>query len=255
MWKITNYIFRDLVRSWVIIGYVLLLFTSSWGIFSLENEPDKAILNLLQIILLVLPLLTLVFTTIYYYNSLEFIILLLAQPIDRKTLFKGFAAGLMGSLALCLIVGMGLPLVFHFPSLQSLMLLICGLMLTFTFVSMALFISTRISDKAKGMGTVLLLWAFFAFLFDGLLLFFMYQFGAYPIESIVLGLSFFNPIVVARTAVLMTTEGAALLGLSGAVFKDFFGSPVGLAVSFLAFVSYISIFFRLSWKTFEKKDM
>jgi len=255
MWKITNYIFRDLVRSWIIIGYVLLLFISSWGIFSLENEPDKAILNLLQIVLLVLPLVTLVFTTIYYYNSLEFILLLLAQPINRKTLFRGFAGGLMASLAICLIIGLGIPLLFHFPSMQSLMLLSCGLLLTFTFVSMALFVSTRLSDKAKGMGSVLLLWSFFAFLFDGLLLFFMYQFGAYPIESIVLGLSFINPIVVARTAVLMTTEGAALLGLSGAIFKDFFGSPVGLSVSLLAFLAYISIFFGLSWKNFEKKDM
>lgn len=255
MWKITNYIFRDLIRSWIVIGYFLLLAVSTWGVFSLENEPDKAILNLLQIVLLLLPLVTLVFTTIYYYNSREFILLLLAQPIDRKTLFQGFALGLMGSLGVCLLIGMGIPLVFHFPSLQSAMLLSCGLLLTFTFVSIALFISTKISDKAKGMGGVLLLWAFFAFLFDGALLFFMYQFGAYPIESIVLGLSFFNPIVVARTAVLMTTEGAALLGLSGAVFKDFFGSPLGLSVSFLAFLTYIFLFFGLSWKTFEKKDM
>jgi Cu-processing system permease protein len=255
MWKITNYILRDLSKSWIIIGYVLLLFVASWGVFSIENEPDKAILNLLQILLLLLPLFTLVFTTIYYYNSLEFILLLLAQPIDRKKIYRGFAMGLMGTLSLCLLLGMGIPIMIHFPSNQGMMLLLCGLLLTTTFVAIALFLSSRLSDKAKGMGAVLLLWSFFAFLFDGMLLLFMYQFGAYPIESAVLAISFLNPIVIARTSVLMTTEAAAMLGLSGAVFKDFFGSTLGFTVSLLAFIGYTTLFYSLSWKNFKKKDM
>jgi len=255
MLKISNYIFRDLVRNWIIIGYVSLLFIASWGIFSIENEPDKAILNLLQILLLILPLFTLVFTTIYYYNSREFILLLLAQPIHRSTIFRGLSLGLIGSLSLCLLFGMGIPLLIHSPFYQGGMLLLCGILLTTTFVAIALFISSRLSDKAKGMGSVLLLWAFFAFLFDGLLLLFMYQFGAYPIESIVLGISFLNPIVIARTSVLMTTEAAALLGLSGAVFKDFFGGSLGFIVSLIAFISYIGLFLGLSWKNFKNKDM
>ena len=54
----------------------------SWSAFSLEDNSTKGLLTLLNIILLTIPLVTILFTTIYIYNSAEFIELLLSQPIQ-----------------------------------------------------------------------------------------------------------------------------------------------------------------------------
>jgi len=254
MLKICSFILKDLIKNWAVIGYLILLSVGGWGVFILVGEPEKSLLILLQIVLLALPLITMVFATIYYYNSLEFITLLLAQPINRKSIIYSFLIGLGITFVGCFILGIGIPLWFFYPSETSLFLLASGSLLTLACISIAIYICAIAKEKTKGMGFILLLWAFFAFLFDGLLLYFMYQFGEYPIEKVVLGISFLNPIVITRITVIMGTEASALLGLSGAVFKEFFGSSTGIMISISSLLLWVLIPFQLTKRKFLRKD-
>ncbi|WKN46415.1 ABC transporter permease subunit [Tunicatimonas pelagia] len=255
MQKVSQYIISDLLRNRLIQGYVLLLATVGWGIFMLESQPEKALLIIMQVTLFALPLIALVFAVVYFYNSQDFIVLLLAQPIARATVLGGFYLGLCGALVAGFLLSIGLPLLLFYPAAESLLLILSGGLLIFVFVAIALFISTVVSDKARGMGLALLLWAFFAFVYDGLLLFFMYHLGEYPIEPGVLTLSFFNPIDIARITIIMKTEASALLGLSGALFRDFFGSFRGVIVSLAALLLWIAIPYYLVHRRFLQKDM
>src|SRR5690606_17512285 len=126
----------------------------------------------------------------------------------------------------------GLPLLLFYPGMATTILLASGLLLIGIFTAISLWICTAQHDRVKGMGITLILWAFFAFLFDGILLFLMFRFSEFPIEKLILALSFLNPFDIARIAVIMQTDASALLGLSGAVFRDFFGSSAGLLISF-----------------------
>lgn len=237
------------------IGYLLLLATAGWGIFLIESYPQKALLTLLEISILAVPMICMIFSTIYYYNSLEFIQLLLTQPVERKTITRAFFMSLSLVLIACYMLGIGLPvLLMHFGK-ESLVLLLSGSLLTLIFTSLALFICTLTKDKARGMGFTLLIWAFFAIIYDGLLLFLMYQFSEYPIEKGVLILSFLNPIDIGRILVVMQTEASALLGYTGAIFRDFFGSSTGFLVSTLGMLIWGVLPFWGARKVFDKKDL
>jgi Cu-processing system permease protein len=65
--------------------------------------------------LIVLPLVSIVFGTIHYYNSYEFIELMLAQPMSRQKIILSEYAGVAFSLAGAFLIGVGIPvLLFSF---------------------------------------------------------------------------------------------------------------------------------------------
>lgn len=255
MLRVSYHIIMDLLKSRVVIGYLLLLITIGWGIFWLESQPEKALLVLLQVTLLLIPVTTMVFTSIYYYNALEFILLLLAQPLRRSTIYNSLFISLTGSLMLGFVLGIAIPLLWFNSSLSSLFLTLGGLLLILIFTALSLLVSISNRDKARGLGISLVIWAVFAILFDGLVLLIMYQLADYPIETPVLILSLFNPIDISRILVIMQTDASAMLGLSGAVFKDFFGSTMGIIISIAMLFLWAVIPNYIAKYRFMNKDM
>ena len=80
-------------RSKVVIAYTFFLFVVSFSLFQMEENSSKAMLSLLNIVLIVVPLISLIFTTIHYYNSYEFIELMLSQPLSRTRILLSEYAG------------------------------------------------------------------------------------------------------------------------------------------------------------------
>jgi Cu-processing system permease protein len=198
---------------------------------------------------------TMIFTSIYYYNSQEFIVLLLSQPIARSEVFKGIYFGVSVTFIAAYCFGLCLPLMIFYPAIESFFLVGGGIFLNLIFIALALFISVSSTDKVRGLGFVLLLWALFGFLYDGLLLFLMYQFADYPVEKAILTLTFFNPVDIVRIMIILKTEASALLGLSGAVFQRFFTSTQGMALSVVVLMLWVLIPYFLSRRIFIKKDI
>lgn len=254
MLKISKFIISDLVRNKVLIAYLLFLSVVGWGIFYLEGQPEKAHMVLLQVTLIVVPIFSIVFTGIYFYNSREFILLLLSQPIHRKVILNSQLLGLVFSHLTAYVIGIGVPLLIFYNNPSSYLLIITGILLTMVFSSIAVFVGVYIHDKAKGLGAMLFLWAFFAFIFDGLLLLFMFQYGDYPIERPVMIITLFNPIDTARITVIMQTEASALMGLSGAVFQKVFGSSVGVIIALIDLVLWCFVPYLFARYKFVKKD-
>ena len=255
MIEIARYLSLDLLKNKAIIGSLLLFAAISWGLFFIEHQPEKVLLMLMQITLLLIPLITLIFSCIYYYNSYEFTVLLLSNPIKRNAVIQAFFIALCIVFSIVYTLGIGLPLLLYSPTPESFILIASGNLLLWIFVGLALFISTMVKDKVKGIGLVLILWAFFAFLFDGLLIMLMYQFGAYPIEKLILALTFLNPIDISRISVIMQTDASAMMGLSGAVFVDFFGSIRGITISFISLLLWIILLYTGSVRNFRKNDL
>jgi len=254
MYNVSRSIASDLLKNKAILIYGLLLAVLGWGMFLVESQPEKTILALLQITLIVVPLMTSIFATIYYYNSAEFIQLLLIQPVRRSRIIWGIFVGLTGGFILSFLFGIGLPLLLFYPMKASFYLCISGILLSVIFTGLALWVSTHQQDKARSIGIVLLLWIFFVFIFDGILLWVMYQLAAYPIKQSILAVTFLNPVSIARILVVMQTEAAALLGLSGAVFQDFFGSTRGSTMAVLTLIVWGGVPYFFIRKRFLKRD-
>jgi len=140
-------------------------------------------------------------------------------------------------------------------SLRGLTLLVCGLLLTLAFVSMAFLATVLARDKARGIGIALLLWFFCTILYDGIVLMGMFAFSDYPLEKAIIGLAFLNPVDLARIAMLLQLDAAALMGYTGALFQHFFGSSLGTGLSFLAMLMWIFGPLWLAVRIFRKKDI
>lgn len=255
MFKITKFVTLDLFRNWIILLYMAFLMVASFGLFMLEGQSDKALLGILNLVLLVVPMMTVIFSTIYYYNMYEFIVLLLAQPVKRRTVLGSIFLGLAVTFGVALIVGLGLPLMIMHPGGVAFTVLLVGLMLSFIFISLAILGGLWTRDKAKGMGISLLFWVYFVLIFDGIVLLLMYNFSDYPIEKAVLFITFLNPVDLGRIMVLMQTEAAALMGYSGAIFRQFFSNSWGIAGSLLVLMIWVSVPVWISFKLFSQKDL
>src|SRR3954468_19705439 len=115
MKKLIKYVIIDILRNKIIIAYTLLLLAISLAVLNLEDNTSKGVLSLLNIVLIIVPLLSIIFSTIYVYNAAEFIELLVSQPLKRTTLLVSIYAGLTISLILAVLVGIGLPVILYNP--------------------------------------------------------------------------------------------------------------------------------------------
>ncbi|MEX2569594.1 MAG: ABC transporter permease subunit [Cyclobacteriaceae bacterium] len=255
MLKITKFIITDLFRNWILLLYTLFLLLATLGFFLLEGQGDKAILGVLNLTLLVVPMITVIFSTIYYYNMYEFIVLLMAQPLKRSTILASIYSGLGISFGLAIVMGLGLPLWFMHPAMVSIMVVGVALLLSWVFLGLAIFVGVWVRDKARGMGIALLFWVYFVLIFDGLVLLMMYNYSDYPIEKVVLFITFLNPVDLGRILVLMQTEAAALMGYSGALFRQFFSEWWGLSLSLFVLIIWALLPAALSFMRFRTKDL
>ena len=130
-----------------------------------------------------------------------------------------------------------------------------GIMLSVIFAAIALYGSVMIRDKAKGIGIAILLWLYFSLLFDGLVLFILFQFEDYPLDKFMVGVGAFNPIDLCRIFILLQMDASALMGYTGALFKNFFGSAGGSIIATVILLLWIIIPAWLSVRKFERKDL
>src|SRR5210317_398880 len=109
MFKILKYSFYDLMRSrWSYVYFAFYLLLGIVLLF-LNNDLSKAVITLMNVIIILVPLIGTIFGVMYYYNSKEFTELLLAQPLKRSSIFLGQYLGVALSLSMSLFLGLGLP--------------------------------------------------------------------------------------------------------------------------------------------------
>jgi Cu-processing system permease protein len=255
MKKLIKYVTLDILRNKVVLGYTAFLLLISLSVFNLEDNASKGLLSLLNIILIIVPLLSIIFATIYVYNAAEFIELLVSQPVKRKTLLSSIYAGLTASLVMAVLVGIGVPVLLYDQTTVGLLLVVAAVLLTAVFVALALLASVIARDKAKGIGISILMWFYFAIIFDGLMLFVIYQFSDYPIERASIAMTALNPIDLSRILVLLKMDVSAMMGYTGAVFKEFFEGSAGYIFISVVMVSWIFSPLMIALKKFNKKDL
>ncbi len=253
--KIIKYVIVDILRSKIVGVYTLFLFIISLGVFQLDDNVAKGMLSLLNLILFIVPLVSIIFTTIYLYNSAEFIELLVSQPIQRKNIWLSLFFGISGSLVLSFLIGAGIPILLYNTNEIGFGMVAVGCLLSAVFVSMAFLAAVVTRDKAKGMGASIFIWLYFALLFDGLVLFLLFQFADYPLEKAMVVISALNPIDLSRILILLKMDVSALMGYTGAVFKDSFGSRVGMVLAFMLLSLWSIVPFLISLRKFKNKDL
>jgi Cu-processing system permease protein len=257
--KVMRYELSDVLRSRWLLTYFAFFLIVTETLLRFTGSDAGGLLGLMNIVLLVVPLVAVVFGTMYFHHSREFVELLLAQPVRRRHLFTGLYLGLVAPLAGAFFLSVGVPLAVHLPASGHLiragvMLLAVGIALTAVFVALALLIAVAVSDSVRGLGLAIGCWLVSAVLYDGAVLLLAMTFANHPIERPLLGLVLLNPVDLGRVLLLLEFDVSALMGYTGAVFKRFFGSASGIAIAASALLLWAAVPAWLGLRAFERKD-
>jgi Cu-processing system permease protein len=250
---------RNVVRSRWLLCYVGFFVLATEGLLRFTGADATTLLSLTNVVLFVVPLMTLVYGTIYLYNSREFIELLLAQPLKRRTVFAGLYLGLAVPLTAAFAAGVLTPFILHGidPTVRMAlaMMLIGGSALTLVFTGIAFCVALKFEDKLTGLGAALAVWLILALVYDGALLLIVAMMSDHSLEKSLLAASLANPIDLVRIALLLQFDISALMGYTGAVFSHFFTGSGGLLVITAALAIWIGGPLTAGLMAFNRKDL
>jgi Cu-processing system permease protein len=250
---------RDVVRSRWLVAYVAFFWITTEGLLRFAGGDARALLSLASVVLYVVPLVTLVFGTVYVYNAREFTELLLAQPVDRRALFVGLYAGLTGPLCLAIVAGVATPFLLRGGAAGARPVTLASLVgaatvLTLVFTAIAFCIALLCADRLRGLGAAIGVWMVGALVYDGLVMAIVAAFEGHPLERPMLVLTMANPIDLARIVLLLQLDVSALMGYTGAVFQQFLGGAVGSVVAVAALALWIAAPAWIGMRAFATKD-
>jgi Cu-processing system permease protein len=83
----------------------------------------------------------------------------------------------------------------------------------------------------------------------------LFAFSDYPMEKVTLLLSSLNPIDLGRIFIMLQMDVSALMGYTGATYKDFFGSGLGLSYTMGIMLVWMITPVLLAMRSFSKKDL
>ena len=256
--KVLKYQMRDAVRSRWLLAYALFFMLVTQGLLSFSGDAMKTQLSLVSVVLFLVPLVSIVFGTVYLYNSREFIELLLAQPVNRRQMYAGVYLGLAIPLTLAFIAGLGVPFLVHGVDESArttvAALLVAGVVLTMIFTALATLIAMRCDDRLRGLGAAIGVWMLLTVVYDGFVLLILAVFSNHALEHATLGMMMANPIDLARVALLLRFDGAAMMGYTGAVFLNFFTGAQGATVMIAALGLWVIVPVALGAHAFQRKD-
>lgn len=249
---------RDVLRSrWLVVyGVFFAVVTDLLLRFS---GGEQALVSIADVVLFVVPLVTLVFGTMYLYDARDFIELLLAQPVRRRSLFTGVYLGLLVPLAGTVALGVGVPFAVEgldaTVSGATLAVLIgTAVVLSAVFTGLAALVAVRSNDKVRGLGGAIALWLVLTVVYDGVVLLAATMFADHPLEVPMLVAMAANPVDLARVLLLLRFDIAALTGYTGAVLQHLLGGARGAALAVTALGLWVAVPSLLAARSFRRKD-
>jgi Cu-processing system permease protein len=249
---------RDVGRRRWLLAYALFYSLLTDALFRFGGTGSRAVLSLVNVVLGLVPLVSVVFGTMYLYHAREFIQMMLAQPVGRRALFVGLYGGLAIPLTVSFVAGVGLPLVWHGALAETakpvMVLLATGAGLSLAFTGLAFVIALGCRDRAAGLAGAILVWLGATVLYDGLVLMGVVVFRDYPLERALIAGMLINPVDLARVLLLLQFDLGALAGYTGAVFTRFFGAVQGSLWAVVALLFWIAAPFAGGMRLFARKD-
>jgi Cu-processing system permease protein len=250
---------RDVMRSRWLAAYAGFFWLVTEGLLRFAGGDARVVLSLASIVLYVVPLVALVFGTVYLYNARDFTELLLAQPVGRKSLYHGLYGGLVAPLCAAPMLGIAVPFLFRgstagAPAAMLAALGGAAIVLTLVFSAIAFCIALACTDRLRGLGAAIGVWMLGAIVYDGLVMAVVAAFEGHPLEGPMLALTLANPFDLARVALLLQLDVSALMGYTGAVFQQWLGGGMGSLIAAGALLAWAFAPAWLGLRAFTTKD-
>ncbi len=245
----------NVLRSKWIYAYSLILAFFVGGFSYIVDDPRRAELGLVNLLIPLAPLVSILFTTTYWYTSERFTQLLLSQPVSRACLFWSRITALNWALSICLFFGLvlcGMCLGVRDPGLFW--LFVATIVVESIFCVLGALIATVIVDRMWGIGLGFAIWFYFVALHDALLLLVLYWFRDYSLQLASIVMCALNPIALLRVLLLMHFDAPLLLGHSGALVRRAVESGAGYWWGAGALALWLSVPAAVGYYIFRRRD-
>jgi Cu-processing system permease protein len=253
--KVFRYVLTDVIRRRWVIGYAALFAVLTAGLFWLGGSGPRLVVSLLDVVLLIIPLVSVVFAALYVYNAQGFLELVLSQPVSRRELFTALWAALLLPLAGAFALGAGVPLALAGEGVATVALLVgTGVALTIIFGALGLYLAAAVADRLRGLGLALGLWVAATVIYDGAILITATLVGGQSAAAPVLGAMVFNPVDLARLLLLTRLDAPALMGYTGALVQRLLGAPLGAGLAAAALALWCVVPTLLGRRALERRD-
>lgn len=240
------------------ISYVGIV---SEGFSGMQNFTRTSA-SMLNLVLYVVPLVSLVMGTLSFTGDRGTTELLLSQPVHRGEVLLGKLLGLFLSLSLSMLVGFAasggvISSVTGADGLaQYAAFVALSLLLALVFLVLSAAIATANRRKSRSFGVALFAWFFFVLFYDLIVLGISLLFRG-KAASTVLFLSLFgNPVDMVRVASLIILDNASIFGAAGAALLRFLGgSAASVALLIGSLLVWIGVPVAISHRLLNRQDI
>lgn len=245
----------NVLRGRWLIAYAVLFATLSGALLQLGSDPQKIVASLMSVILLVIPMVSILYASIYWYNSEGFTGLLLTQPIPRNKIYMARWFAISIALSSGFLIGTFPMLALHSAlDTTSILLLALGVTLSFIFASLGLLISVVVTERMTGIGASFLAWFYLAIVHDGLVFLMMSSFHDYPLEIPSMIVTAINPVDLARVSLLLSLDLSAMMGYTGTILQKSLSGGTGAVLITGTLGLWIVVPLVLGVLRFHKRD-
>ncbi|MCE9500177.1 MAG: hypothetical protein K8R21_06730 [Leptospira sp.] len=259
--NIISYEIKENFRNRWFFTYVFAFaFFSSLILYIGSGQGQRSISSLLNEVLLLTPLFGILYGSISFLETMNFIDMILYRDVSRNVYFFAKWLGMALSLGAGISAGIGIPFfIFTLPDLSMvfifLELLLFAILLNVIFMTIGINIALLVKKKEIVISVVLFFWFYFYLLYDLLITGLGLLFGEYPVDIPVFILIALNPVDLVRISVLLQMDLAVLLGFSAAFFQKLLGGTGGALLSVAILISWVIGTFYMGYKIFSKKDL
>ena len=249
----------------VVFG-VLIVGISYIGIvaegFSGMQNFTRTSASMLNLVLYIVPLVSLIMGTLSFTGDRGTTELLFSQPVFRAEVLLGKVLGLFFSLSLSMIIGFVVAggIISSVTGgeglLQYAMFVILSLLLALVFLVVAVLIATTNNRTSRSFGISLFAWFFFVLFYDLIVLGVSLLFKGQT-ANIILFISLFgNPVDMVRVASLIILDNVTIFGAAGAALLRFLGGS-GLSITLLtgSLLLWIGIPLVIARRMLNKQDI
>lgn len=254
--ELLKYELINVLRARWLFFYGAGFFVFTLSILQFGGDSDKVVASLLNFVLLLAPIVSILYSSMYWYNSESFTIMLLTQPLKRSHIFLASWSAVFLALSGSFAIGTSLALTFfHQSGFDTTLLIIIGIVLTGIYAGLGTLIAVFINDRMKGIGVTFLAWLYFAIIHDALIFGVVSVFSDYPVEIPALTLASLNPIDLARMTLLLSLDLSAMMGYTGRILQTFLSKPAGLITVVVLLAFWLTVPLFIGVKIFKKKDI
>lgn len=254
--SLAKYQVINVARAKWLIVYGVFFFLLTNGLLMFGGDSSKAAASILSIVLFIVPMISILYASIYWYNSEPFTRLLLTQPLRRSVVFLSNWFSVSLGLAGSFVLSLGLALIVQsYFDINTIIVMLFGCILTFVFTGLGILLSVLIPDRMKGVGAAFLLWFYFSILHDVLVFAIVSTFKSYPIEIPAMILMAINPIDLTRVQVLLSLDLSAMMGYTGKILQSTLSGAFGYILTVCVQLMWVLLPILLGIRIFSKKDL